>query len=344
MSPTPLLELQNLSIGLKARHVAYDIVREVSLELYENEILAIVGESGCGKSLTALSILGLHASPPLYVTGGSIVYRDRDITDLPPDDLQKIRGTEIAMVFQDPMTALDPMFTVGTLLTTAVRSHQDVSKAQAREIAISALADAGIDDPVQRFESYPFQLSGGVSQRVMIALALVNDPKVIIADEPTTALDVTVQAQILERLMELKEERGMSIMLITHNLGVVASVADRMAVMYTGEIVESGSVEEVLTSPRHHYTAGLLGAVPRMSSHRDEAVAGQREPVRPDDPMGVRRGALIPVPGRVPQPDELPPGCSFAERCPQADDRCRTDQPQLTALAGRLVRCHHPRG
>jgi oligopeptide/dipeptide ABC transporter ATP-binding protein len=321
VTASELLRIDHLSIGLRSRDVSYDIVRDVSLELYENEILAIVGESGCGKSLTALSVLGLHASPPLFVTGGSIVFRGRELTTLPPAELRRLRGSEIAMVFQDPMTALDPMFTVGTLLTTAVRSHQKVSKAAAREIALAALADAGIDDPKKRLDEYPFQLSGGVSQRVMIALALVNDPRVIIADEPTTALDVTVQAQILERLLELKDERGMSIMLITHNLGVVASVADRMAVMYTGEVVETGRVDEVLAAPRHHYTAGLLGAVPRLASRRSE---------------------LAPIPGRVPQPDELPPGCSFAERCPAADERCRTESPVLVELAGHRVRCHHP--
>ena len=323
MSSAELLRIDHLSIGLRSRDVAYDIVRDVSLELYENEILAVVGESGCGKSLTALSILGLHASPPLHVTGGSISFRGRDLTALSAAELQRIRGSEIAMVFQDPMTALDPMFTVGTLLTTAVRSHQKVSKSRAREVALSALADAGIDDPSKRFDDYPFQLSGGVSQRVMIALALVNDPQIIIADEPTTALDVTVQAQILERLLELKDERGMSIMLITHNLGVVASVADRMAVMYTGEVVETGTVDEVLAAPRHHYTAGLLGAVPRLASRRSE---------------------LAPIPGRVPQPDELPTGCSFAERCPAADDRCRGEAPVLVELGGHRVRCHHPLG
>lgn len=321
MTGDPLLRIEHLSIGLRARGVSYDIVRDVSLELFENEILAIVGESGCGKSLTALSILGLHASPPLHVTGGTIEFLGRDLTAMTSTELRAVRGTEIAMVFQDPMTALDPMFTVGTLLTTAIRSHRKVSKSQAREIALASLADAGIDDPKKRFDDYPFQLSGGVSQRVMIALALVNDPKIIIADEPTTALDVTVQAQILERLLELKDERSMSIMLITHNLGVVASVADRMAVMYTGEVVETGTVDEVLAAPRHHYTAGLLGAVPRLASRRSE---------------------LEPIPGRVPQPDELPDGCTFAERCPSADERCGVERPALVEVAGHRVRCHHP--
>ena len=213
------------------------------------------------------------------------------------------------------------MFTAGTLLTSAVKAHQKVSSGVAKKQALEALADAGIEDPRRRFDEYPFQLSGGISQRVMIALALVNDPKIIIADEPTTALDVTVQAQILDRLKDLKNERGMSLMLITHNLGVVASVADRMAVMYTGEVVESGTVEAVLANPQHPYTNGLLGAVPRLNSEASE---------------------LVPIVGRVPQPDELPPGCTFADRCDRAIDTCRVVHPNLEHRGRTEVRCHNP--
>ena len=274
---TPLLDVRNLSIGLRDRDgVGYDIVRDVSISLYPNETLAVVGESGCGKSLTALSMLSLIASPPLFITGGSIMFGGHDLTKLSASEMRAIRGAEIAMVFQDPMSALDPMFTVGTLLTSAVKAHQKVKSAVAKEISLAALADAGIEDPKRRFDEYPFQLSGGISQRVMIALALVNNPKVLIADEPTTALDVTVQAQILERLKELKSERGMALMLITHNLGVVASVADRMVVMYTGEVVESGPVAEVLAAPHHPYTNGYSvlchgSTVGRPNSRRSPA-------------------------------------------------------------------------
>ena len=317
----PLLDIRNLSIGLRGHGVGYDIVREVSLSLYPNEVLAVVGESGCGKSLTALSILALHASPPLFITGGSIMFEGSDLTTLSAAKMRSIRGAEIAMVFQDPMSALDPMFTVGTLLTSAVKAHQKVRADVAKKISLETLADAGIEDPRRRFDEYPFQLSGGVSQRVMIALALVNDPKIIIADEPTTALDVTVQAQILDRLKELKNERGMSVMLITHNLGVVASVADRMAVMYAGEVVESGLVEEVLAAPHHPYTNGLLSAVPRLNSEASE---------------------LVPIGGRVPQPNELPAGCAFADRCASVTDVCRTDRPVLEHHARTEVRCFHP--
>jgi len=316
-----LLEIDHLSIGLRGENVAYDIVRDVSLEVYDNEILAVVGESGCGKSLTALSVLALHQSPPLHVTGGSIRFEGRELTTLSKSEMRRIRGTEISMVFQDPMSALDPMFTVGTLLTSAVRAHRKVSKQEAENKALEALAEAGIEDPRRRFAEYPFQLSGGVSQRVMIALALVNDPKLIIADEPTTALDVTVQAQILERLQELKNERGMGIMLITHNLGVVAAVADRTAVMYAGEVVESSGVEEVLSRPQHPYTNGLLGAVPRLNT---------------------RSAMLNPIAGRVPQPDQLPAGCAFRERCDRSTDVCATEAPQLVQLGHTKVRCHHP--
>jgi oligopeptide/dipeptide ABC transporter ATP-binding protein len=321
VSDAPLLEIRDLTIGLRGDGVGYDIVRDVSMSLYPNEILAVVGESGCGKSLTALSVLALHASPPLHITGGSIVFGGRDLTKLSRSEMRAIRGAEISMVFQDPMSALDPMFTAGTLLTSAVKAHQKVSTDVAKKQALEALADAGIEDPRRRFDEYPFQLSGGISQRVMIALALVNDPKIIIADEPTTALDVTVQAQILDRLKALKSERGMSIMLITHNLGVVASVADRMAVMYTGEVVESGTVEEVLANPQHPYTNGLLGAVPRLNSEASE---------------------LVPIVGRVPQPDELPPGCTFADRCDRAIDICLVERPRLEHRGRTEVRCYNP--
>jgi oligopeptide/dipeptide ABC transporter ATP-binding protein len=317
----PLLEISDLSVGLRAGGVAYDIVRNVNLTVDQNEILAIVGESGCGKSLTALSILQLQASPPLHITGGSVVYGGSDLVKKSKKEMRAIRGSEIAMIFQDPMSALDPMFTVGSVLVSAVRAHQDVTRDVAEKIALEALADAGIEDPRRRFAEYPFQLSGGVSQRAMIALALVNSPKLIIADEPTTALDVTVQAQILDRLRALKNERGMSIMLITHNLGVVASVADRMAVMYAGEVVEMGAVSDVFATPQHPYTTGLLGAVPRL---------------------GAGEADLVPIPGRVPQPDELPAGCSFADRCSRVVDSCRTTRPEISVRGRAEVRCFNP--
>ena len=317
----PLLEISDLTVGLRSGEVSYDIVRNVSLTVNHNEILAVVGESGCGKSLTALSILQLQQRPPLFVTGGSINYAGSDLTKKTKSEMRKVRGREIAMIFQDPMSALDPMFTVGTVLTAAVRSHQSVGKDAAEKIALEALADAGIEDPRRRFAEYPFQLSGGVSQRVMIALALVNGPKLLIADEPTTALDVTVQAQILDRLKELKSDRGMSIMLITHNLGVVASVADRMAVMYAGEVVEMGGVEDVFKKPQHPYTKGLLSAVPRL---------------------GASAADLVPIPGRVPQPEELPAGCSFADRCSRVTDACRASRPAMAKLGKAEVRCFNP--
>lgn len=320
---TPLLEIKDLSVGLRASNIAYDILRKVSLTVNRNEILAVVGESGCGKSVTALSILQLQSNPPLFITGGSIMYGGRDLVTLSKKAIRAVRGSEIAMIFQDPMSALDPMFTVGTLLTSAVHAHQSVGKDVAEKIALEALEDAGIEDPKRRFGEYPFHLSGGVAQRVMIALALVNNPKLIVADEPTTALDVTVQAQILDRLKELKKDRGMSIMLITHNLGVVASVADRMAVMYTGEVVEMGAVSDVFDKPQHPYTTGLLGAVPRL---------------------GGAASDLTPIVGRVPQLDELPVGCTFVDRCSRAVEQCSTTRPTLQVRGRAEVRCHNPVG
>lgn len=316
-----LLRVRDLTVGLRAGPIEYDIVRGVTFDVYREEILAIVGESGCGKSLTALALLSLHASPPLRVRSGSAEFGGRDLLTLQARELRRVRGQEISMIFQDPMTALDPMFTVGSILVAAVRAHQSVPKRRATEIALAALADAGIEDPRRRFDEYPFQLSGGLSQRAMIALALVNDPKIIVADEPTTALDVTVQAQILERLAALKRDRKVSIVLITHNLGVVASVADRMAVMYAGEIVETGAVEDIFGSPQHPYTFGLLGAVPRLNSPVD---------------------SLRPIPGRVPQPDEWSTGCAFAPRCDRRLEQCTTVRPILERRRVAEVRCHHP--
>lgn len=323
ITEAPLLDIKDLSVGLCAKNVAYDIVRNVGLTINHNEILALVGESGCGKSVTALSILQLQMSPPLFITSGSIVYDGRDLTKLSKSEMRSVRGSEIAMIFQDPMSSLDPMFTVGALLTSAAYAHQSVGKDVAEKMALEALADAGIEDPERRFNEYPFQLSGGVSQRVMIALALVNKPKLLIADEPTTALDVTVQAQILDRLKELSKNRGMSIMLITHNLGVVASVADRMAVMYAGEVVEMGAVSDVFDKPQHPYTTGLLGAVPRL---------------------GGAASDLTPISGRVPQPDELPIGCAFVDRCSRALVQCSTIRPILQVRGRAEVRCHNPVG
>lgn len=317
----PLLSVRDLTVGVHAGRHSYDIVRHVSFDLNHNEILAVVGESGCGKSLTALSILSLQASPPLQVTSGSVMFGGRDLLTLSHGELRRVRGDEISMIFQDPMSALDPMFTVGTLLTTAVRAHQKVTRARAEDISLAALADAGIEDPKRRFGEYAFQLSGGIAQRVMIALALVNNPKIIMADEPTTALDVTVQAQILERLLALKKERGMSIILITHNLGVVASVADRVAVMYSGEVVETGEVAEVFRAAQHPYTHGLLRAVPRL---------------------GSAATSLTAIPGRVPQPTELPEGCVFAPRCERVMEQCHTVRPALVVRRATAVRCHNP--
>ena len=315
-----VLDVQGLSVDLRTRSGPLHAVRDISFTIARGETLCLVGESGSGKSMTALALLNLLPRGARR-RAARLALDGRDIAAFDERQMRDVRGRRIAMVFQDPMSALDPMFTVGTLLTAAVRAHRPASKAEAESAALEALASAGIEDPRRRFGEYPFQLSGGVSQRVMIAMALVNNPKVLIADEPTTALDVTVQAQILDRLRALIDERSMSIMLITHNLGVVASVADRMAVMYAGEVVESGSTREVLDQPQHPYTAGLLSAVPRLGS---EATT------------------LVPITGRVPQPSEFPEGCAFADRCGRVTDECRASHPALEVRAGVAVRCFHP--
>ena len=323
-SSIPLLSIDRLSVAVAEKDRIgggagdLTLVDTLSLQVRPGERVALVGESGSGKSMTARSILRLD---PYLRLSGSIRWKDQELVGAGERQLRRIRGKEISMIFQDPMTALDPMFTVGSILVAAVRAHQSVTKRRATEIALAALADAGIEDPRRRFDEYPFQLSGGLSQRAMIALALVNDPKIIVADEPTTALDVTVQAQILERLAALKRDRKVSIVLITHNLGVVASVADRMAVMYAGEIVETGAVEDIFGSPQHPYTFGLLGAVPRLNSPVD---------------------SLRPIPGRVPQPDEWSTGCAFAPRCDRRLEQCTTVRPILERRRVAEVRCHHP--
>jgi oligopeptide/dipeptide ABC transporter ATP-binding protein len=270
-------------------------VRESSFTIFPGQTVALVGESGCGKSVTALSILRLIPQPPGRILGGQILLEGRDLLALSERDMQHVRGAQIAMIFQEPMTSLNPVYTIGDQIVEAVVLHQRVSKTQAYEIAENCLRDVGIADPHRRLYEYPHQMSGGMRQRVMIAMALSCRPKLLIADEPTTALDVTIQAQILELLRKLQQETGMSILLITHDLGVVAENADVVAVMYASRIVEVASVEEIFDHPRHPYTQGLLRSVPRL---------------------GRTSQRLATIPGSVPNPANFPAGCKFHPRCP----------------------------
>ena len=320
--PGPLLSLRGLRTSVTTRGESFDVVQDLSLAIFSNEILCLVGESGCGKSITALSIMGLLPSPPLRVRAGEILFKDENLLELGKGRMREIRSDSISMIFQDPLTSLDPVFTVGDVISEVIRAHRDMGSKEARQLAGESLAKVGLPDPVKRLDSYPHQLSGGMRQRVMIALALVLDPDILIADEPTTALDVTVQAQILEQLIQEQRERHMSMLLITHDLAVVAAVADRVAVMYAGEIVEQAPVDELFEDPRHPYTQGLLRALPQVS---------------------VKRQRLDPIPGLVPPPQLMPPGCRFAPRCPHAIDPCWIEHPGLTEERdGRVLRCFNP--
>jgi peptide/nickel transport system ATP-binding protein len=310
-------------------HTARGVVRAVdgvSFEIPARGTLGVVGESGSGKSVTALSIMRLVATPPGKIANGHVHYAGKDLLALPAEEMRAIRGNRIAMIFQEPMTSLNPVYTVGEQVGEAVRLHQGKTKAAARAIAIDMFRLVGIPSPEDRVDAYPHQLSGGMRQRVMIAMALACKPDLLIADEPTTALDVTIQAQILELLKKLQRELGMSILLITHDLGVVAETCDEVVVMYAGRVVERADTATLFTSPRHHYTAGLLRSVP---SYGESAPAADH-------------ARLQEIPGMVPSLYELPKGCKFVDRCPMAQELCRQEEPPLVQLGASHVRCHFP--
>ena len=313
-----LLAVKNLETHFPTRAGLVRAVNGVTFYLDSGELLGLVGESGCGKSITALSIMRLIA-PPGKIVGGEITFDGKNLLKLSDADMRQIRGDDIAMIFQDPMTSLNPVFTVGEQIAEALRLHRKLSRKAARAAAIEAMREVSIPDPARR----PHQLSGGMRQRVMIAMALACDPKLLIADEPTTALDVTIQAQILELLDGLRKSRELAVLLITHDLGVVAEVADRVAVMYTGRIVEESPVEELFARPKHPYTEGLLRSVPRLTS----ATIAKKQ-------------RLETIEGTVPSPTELPPGCHFAPRCPYRLPRCTEEEIPLYDLEGDVkVRC-----
>ena len=317
-----LLEVKHLQTQFQTRAGLVRAVDGVSFYLDGGELLGLVGESGCGKSITALSIMRLIA-PPGKIVGGEIIFDNRNLLMLSNEEMRAIRGDDIAMIFQDPMTSLNPVYTVGEQIAEVYRLHRKLSRKAAREAAIAAMREVSIPDPARRVNDYPHQLSGGMRQRVMIAMALACDPKLLIADEPTTALDVTIQAQILELLDELRRTRELAVLLITHDLGVVAEVADRVAVMYTGKIVEESPVDELFARPKHPYTEGLLRSVPKLTAA--DVIKKQR---------------LETIEGTVPRPTDLPPGCHFAPRCPHRLPRCTEDKIPLYDLAGEVkVRC-----
>jgi peptide/nickel transport system ATP-binding protein len=312
-----VLEIKGLVTEFRTERGTVRAVDGVSFAIPARGTIGVVGESGCGKSVTALSIMRLVAAPG-RIAAGSITYADKDLVQLPIEEMRKIRGNRIAMIFQEPMTSLNPVFTVGAQVGEAVRIHQRKDRRAARAAAIEMFRLVGI--PEERIDAYPHQLSGGMRQRVMIAMALACKPDLLIADEPTTALDVTIQAQILDLLASLQKELGMSILLITHDLGVVAETCADVIVMYAGRIVEQAPAAALFATPHHHYTAGLMRSVPALGSTE----------------------RLQEIPGMVPSLHELPVGCKFAGRCPAVQDRCREVEPELLPLAGSLVRCHFP--
>jgi oligopeptide/dipeptide ABC transporter ATP-binding protein len=314
-----VLTVRDLAIAFPSERGRVPVVDGVDLELSRGEALALVGESGCGKSLTALSVMRLVPRPG-RITRGAISLDGRDVLALRVSEMRRLRGHQVAMIFQEPMTSLNPVVTAGAQVVEAIRLHEPMSASEARRRGLALFEQVGIPDPSARFDAYPHQLSGGMKQRVMIAMALAMRPRLLIADEPTTALDVTIQAQILELMRELRRELGTAILLITHDFGVVNELADRVAVMYAGRVLEEGTREEVLSSPRQPYTHGLLRSMP------SRARAGER---------------LAEIPGSVPRPGEWPSGCRFRTRCERAFARCAEEDPARVPLGGlHTVWCH----
>lgn len=317
----PLLEVEGLTTTIKQRRGSIRPVDGVSLTVRRGEILGLVGESGCGKSMTALSLIRL-LPPSANITAGSVRFDGRNLLSIGAREMRRLRGSKISMVFQEPMTALDPAFTIGNQLIETIKAHESTSVRDARDRSIRMLERVGITQPALRLNDYPHQFSGGMRQRVVLAMALLLRPKLLLADEPTTALDVTIQAQILDLIAELQDEMDMSVILITHNLGVVHEIADRVAVMYAGEIVELASTGEIFRNPLHPYTQGLLLSMPDLARRRD---------------------SLHVIAGRVPEMNALPPACRFAPRCPNRIARCEETHPSLETIeVSRELRCYNP--
>jgi peptide/nickel transport system ATP-binding protein len=313
----PLLEVRNLRIEFPTRRGTLVAVDDVSFSIAPGEVLGVVGESGAGKSLTGAAIIGL-LEPPGRIASGEVKLNGLRIDRLPYEEMRKVRGREIGAIFQDPLTSLNPLYTVGQQLTETITTHLHMSQAQARARAIALLAATGIPAPERRIDHYPHQFSGGMRQRVVIALALAADPKLVIADEPTTALDVSIQAQIIALLKSLCREKQTAVMLVTHDMGVIAETADRVAVMYAGRIVEIGPVADVIHRPQHPYTVGLMGSIPSMATQAER---------------------LTQIDGTMPRLTAIPPGCAFHPRCTQAFDRCLRDRPDLMAAGTSRAAC-----
>ncbi len=313
----PLLEVRHLRVEFATRRGVLTAIDDVSLEIAPGEVLGVVGESGAGKSITGTAIIGL-LEPPGRIAGGEILLEGRRIDDLPAEEMRRIRGRRIGAIFQDPLTSLNPLYTVGRQIVETIQTHLPMGAAEARARAIDLLREVGIPAPERRIDHYPHQFSGGMRQRVVIALALCANPRLIIADEPTTALDVSIQAQIITLLKRLGREHGTAVMLVTHDMGVIAETADRVAVMYAGRIVEVGPVQEVIHHPQHPYTAGLMGSIPAIGQDAER---------------------LPQIEGSMPRLDAIPPGCAFNPRCPKAFERCRVERPDLLPAGATRAAC-----
>ncbi len=320
-SATPLLEVKDLRVEFPTRRGTLVAVDGISFSIAPGEVLGVVGESGAGKSLTGMAVIRL-LEPPGRIAGGEVRLDGQRIDDLPLDQLRRIRGRRIGAIFQDPLTSLNPLYTVGEQIVETILTHLEVSPREARERALGLLREVGIPAPESRIDHYPHQFSGGMRQRVVIALALCAEPRLIIADEPTTALDVSIQAQIIQLLKRLAREHGTAVMLITHDMGVIAETADRVAVMYAGRIAEIGPVREVIHSPRHPYTVGLMGSIPKLG-------AG----------MGKRHMRLAQIEGAMPRLNAIPAGCAFNPRCPKRMERCVNERPALVAAGTNQTAC-----
>ena len=318
-----LLEVKNLEASIKTKTGAIHAIEDISFSMEKGEILGVVGESGCGKSMTALSILRLLPTPPIGISGGQILYDGQDLLKMSKASIRSIRGNRISMIFQEPMTSLNPVYTVGNQIMEAIHFHRKVSRKVCWEQAVKMLKMVGIPAPEQRMKEYPHQLSGGMRQRVMIAMALSCQPELLIADEPTTALDVTIQAQILDELKRLQKQTGTAIMLITHDLGVVADMAQKVLVMYAGKVVEYADTIDIFSRPLHPYTEGLLKSIPRLNQSVEK---------------------LHVIDGMVPSLSQMPKGCRFCPRCEYATKYCQENEPPMLVCVNRKVRCWRYKG
>jgi len=314
---TPLLEVRHLRVEFPTRRGTLLALDDISFDIAPGEILGVVGESGAGKSLTGAAIIGL-LDPPGRIASGEILLEGRRIDNLPYEQMRKIRGRQIGAIFQDPLTSLNPLYTVGQQLIETITTHLDLSQAQARARAIDLLEQTGIPAAAERIDQYPHQFSGGMRQRVVIALALAASPKLIVADEPTTALDVSIQAQIISLLKRICKEQGAAVMLVTHDMGVIAETCDRVAVLYAGRVAEIGPVHDVIHKPAHPYTAGLMGSIPAMDEDRER---------------------LLQIDGAMPRLNAIPKGCAFNPRCPQVFERCRSERPELAPVGAGRAAC-----